>query len=130
MKTVLNMRSWYQARVWYHSHVAKPKLGYVLKYGYTEDARKGIAPIFFTGKTITKVLDNMICNCNGARKCSRACSCAQQGMACCEMCSREGAEECHNDLTHGNLSESEEEGEEGDDEEWEEEESEEEEDEG
>ena len=87
-----------QVYVWMNSHVAKPSPRSPLKFGWAM-ADGSMKPVYFEGPMSSEFLQDLICTCKEKTACSKSCICTEQNLACTNICSCQGKEDCTNHLT-------------------------------
>ena len=87
------LRAMWQAKVWVNALFTNPTNDCSpFDYGWQETAA-GIQPIMYQGPTVTEMLDGLVCNCKGKKRCLTDCSCSNAGFPCIELCSCLGCTE-------------------------------------
>lgn len=90
-------RAHYQAMVWYHDGVAKPKLPEALNYGWTIENNLYLPVVTHLPPAPKAVLELVRCKCVKESCRTARCSCKRANVVCTEMCMCEASDDnCEN----------------------------------
>ena len=89
------LRASFQTKVWHASCLAKPPLPSPMEYGW-RTVKDSLHPVYFEGNMLAEFLRDLECSCKGKSQCKKSCVCAEQNLACTDLCSCQGSESCKN----------------------------------
>ena len=89
------LRASFQTKVWHASCLAKPPLPSPMKYGW-RTVKDSLHPVYFEGNMSAEFLRDLVCSCKGKSQWGKSCVCAEQNLACTDICSCQGSESCKN----------------------------------
>jgi hypothetical protein len=85
----------FQTKVWHASCLAKPPLPSPMEYGW-RTVKDSLHPVYFEGNMSAEFILDLVCSCKGKSQCKKSCVCAEQNLACTDLCSCQGSELCKN----------------------------------
>ena len=89
------LRASFQTKVWHTSCLAKPPLHSPMEYGW-RTVKDSLHLVYFEGNMSAEFLRDLACSCKGKSQCQKYCICAEQNLACTDLCSCQGSESCKN----------------------------------
>ena len=89
------LRASFQTKAWHASCLAKPPLPSPMEYGW-RTVKDSLHPVYFEGNMSAEFLRDLVCSCKEKSQCKKSCVCAEQNLACTDLCSCQGSESCKN----------------------------------
>jgi hypothetical protein len=89
------LRASFQTKVEHASCLAKPPLPSPMEYAW-RTVKDSLHPVYFEGNMSAEFLRDLVCSCKGKSQCKKSCVCAEQNLACTDLCSYQGSESCRN----------------------------------
>ena len=89
------LRASFQTKVWHASCLAKPPLPSPMEYGW-RTVKDSLHPVYFEGNMSAESLRVLVCSCKGKSQGKMSCVCAEQNLACTDLCFCQGSESCKN----------------------------------
>jgi hypothetical protein len=79
------LRASFQTKVWHSSCLAKPPLPSPMEYGW-RTVKDSLHPVYIEGNMSAEFLRDLVCSCQGKSQCKKSCGCAEQSLACTDLC--------------------------------------------
>jgi hypothetical protein len=89
------LRASFQTKVWHASCLAKPPLPSPMEYGW-RTVKDSLPLVYFEGNMSAEFFCDLVCSCKWKSQCKKSCVCAEENLACTDLCSCQGSESCKN----------------------------------
>jgi hypothetical protein len=82
-----------QTKAWHAFSLVKSPLPSPMEYGW-RTVKDSLHPVYFEGNMSAEFLRDLVCSCKGKSQRKKSCVCAEQNLACTDLCSCQGSESC------------------------------------